>query len=65
MNSKNGMFILGCFLIMTNACQKNPIPINEEELITTLTLSVQKNGSNTITQFSFEDIDGVGGMRQL
>ena len=62
MNSKNGMFILGCFLIMTNACQKNPIPINEEELITTLTLSVQKNGSNTITQFSFEDIDGVGGM---
>ncbi len=61
-NEKVWNVLVAMLLIITSACQKNPIPINEEELITTLTLSVQENGSSTITHFSFEDIDGIGGM---
>lgn len=47
--------------LFSNACQKIPSPINEEELITTIILSVQKLGSNTIEHYTFEDIDGIGG----
>ena len=44
-------------------CKKDPVtPQNEEELITTMILSLQKQGSSTVQNFTFNDPDGIGGI---
>lgn len=50
-------------IIFICACKKEPAtPINEEELITTMILSLQKNGSPTVQNFIWNDPDGIGGI---
>lgn len=49
-------------IMMANSCKKDPEPVNEEELITTLILSVQETGSSTTQNFVFNDPDGAGGV---
>ena len=53
---------ISMMIIVVSSCQKEPKIINEEELITTVVLSVQKFGSSTTQQFTFNDPDGVGGI---
>jgi hypothetical protein len=45
-----------------NACKKDPEPVNEEEVITTVILSLQKSGSSTVQNIVFNDPDGDGGI---
>lgn len=59
--------ILAVILILTMGylagCKKDPVtPPNEEELITTLILSLQKQGSSIVQNFIFNDPDGSGGI---
>lgn len=63
---KNTNIITSIF-IMANiffaGCQKEPkTPINEEEVINTMILSLQKNGTSTIQNFVFNDPDGDGAL---
>lgn len=55
--------LLTCFLMTSfflTSCDDDPIPENEEELITTLSL-VFTNGTETVN-FTFQDLDGEGGI---
>jgi hypothetical protein len=59
--------ILSVFFILITVyltgCKKDPVtPPNEEELITTLILTLQKNGSSITEDFIFNDPDGDGGI---
>ena len=59
--------ILASVLILATlffaGCKKDPItPPNEEELITTVILSLQKQGSLSVQNFVFNDPDGTGGI---
>ncbi len=60
----NLLFFLAIFvIILLSSCRKEPdTPVNEEELITTMILSLQKNGSATLQNFVWNDPDGVGGI---
>lgn len=49
-------------MVLLNSCKKDPAPINEEEVITTVILSLQKDGSTTVQNFVFNDPDGDGGL---
>lgn len=60
---KNFLFLsIIATLTIFSSCKKDPTPTNEEELITTMILSLQKNGSSTVQNFVFNDPDGVGGI---
>ncbi|WKZ59508.1 MAG: hypothetical protein QY309_16800 [Cyclobacteriaceae bacterium] len=55
-------FFLGSFLLATLllvSCGDDPEPANEEELITTLTLTLTPTGGDPITM-TFKDLDGDG-----
>lgn len=56
------LFILLSFIILWSSCgsDNDPIIPNEEELITTLILSLQDQNGVT-TNISFQDLDGDGG----
>ncbi|MCC6582596.1 MAG: type 1 periplasmic binding fold superfamily protein [Chitinophagales bacterium] len=59
--------ILASVLILATlffaGCKKDPVtPPNEEELITTMILSLQKQGSPSVQNFVFNDPDGTGGI---
>ena len=58
--------ILSVILILITVfagCKKDPVtPPNEEELITSLILSLQKQGSLIVQNFIFNDPDGSGGI---
>ena len=48
------------------SCEKIPkTPINEEEVINTIILSLQKNGTTTIQNFVFNDPDGDGALNPI
>ena len=48
--------------VIAFSCSKDDNPaVNEEELITTLRLSLKESGSTTTTIFEFKDPDGEGG----
>ncbi len=56
--------ILAVFVVLITiaGCTKEePKAVNEEELITTVVLAVQKSGSATVDTFIYNDPDGVGG----
>jgi hypothetical protein len=61
---KKNIFLLSALTVMVllNSCKKDPAPINEEEVITTVILSLQKDGSTTVQNFVFNDPDGDGGL---
>ena len=49
------VFILG-------ACKKDKLPLNEEELVTTVAMVFTETGTTTQTNVIFRDLDGEGGM---
>ncbi len=50
-------------IFLTLSCEKAPkTPINEEEIINTIILSLQKSGTNIIENFVFSDPDGDGAL---
>ena len=61
---KKNFFLVTALTVMVlmNACKKDPEPVNEEEVITTVILSLQKSGSSTVQNFVFNDPDGDGGL---
>lgn len=48
-------------LLFFSACEKDPVIPNEEELITTLTLTLSPMQSGNPVVFTFRDLDGDGG----
>lgn len=57
-------FFLGSFLLATMllvSCGDDPEPPNEEELITTLRVTLVPQGGGTTVTMEFKDIDGDGG----
>lgn len=61
---KKNFFLVAALIVLVvfNSCKKEPEPVNEEELITTVVLSIQKSGSSTVQNFIFNDPDGDGGL---
>lgn len=53
-------FLLG-FTLLVSSCGKDPDPVNEEEVITTLTMTWTPEGSGSPVVFQFRDPDGEGG----
>ena len=49
-----------CGLLFFSACEDDPEPVNEEELITTVKLTFTKSGSTPIVA-QWKDLDGPGG----
>ncbi|MDH5597583.1 MAG: hypothetical protein OEY34_00580 [Cyclobacteriaceae bacterium] len=60
------LFILGLFIVSLTGCGEDPVPVNDEEVITTLKLTFDEldqnlaSTGNPIT-YSFADPDGDGG----
>lgn len=61
----NKIIIVGFAIltILAGCKEKNTVvdPPGEEEVITTVTLNLTETGSSVVSQFVWEDIDGVGG----
>lgn len=49
------------FAVLISGCGKDPDPVNEEEVITTLTMTWTPQGSGLPVVFQFRDPDGEGG----
>ena len=50
-------------LVIGYSCKSpDPVPINEEELITTLIYELTPNDGGPVVTFRFQDLDGNGGM---
>ena len=57
------LYILPLFVLTLISCDPDdPDPVNEEEVITTLTYSLQPTAGGSAVVFSFRDTDGDGGM---
>ncbi len=57
-------FIFSIFtlvLLCLTSCSKDPEPVNEEELITTLVYTLDAAGTNQDVVMTFRDLDGDGG----
>ena len=54
--------LLGVSMLFLTSCEKDPDPVNEEEVITTLTMTWTPDGGGTPIVFQFRDVDGEGGM---
>ncbi len=48
-------------LVFLTSCDKDPDPVNEEELITTLEYTLTPRGGGDVVKLSFKDLDGDGG----
>lgn len=55
------LFFLSAFSVVLASCKKDQVPVNEEELITTVKLNFTEVGTGTVTTATFRDIDGEGG----
>jgi hypothetical protein len=65
---KNLFFLLAALPLVFSApgCNDDdPDPINEEELITTVTLTLTPTGGGAPKLFKFKDLDGPGGVAPL
>ena len=61
---KNNLFVLlyALTLLVTSCDDDDPIIPNEEELITTVTLTLTPNDiKESVVKFTYEDLDGEGG----
>jgi hypothetical protein len=57
------LYILPLFVLTLISCDPDdPDPVNEEEVITTLTYTLQPTAGGSPVVFSFRDIDGDGGL---
>lgn len=57
----NYVFVLLLSAGLFQSCKKDKVPVNEEELITTIQLAFTEQPGGAITTFTFRDIDGEGG----
>jgi len=55
------LFLISAFSVALSSCKKDKVPVNEEELITTVKLNFTEVGAGTVTTATFRDIDGEGG----
>lgn len=55
------LFLFAAFVVGLASCSKDDVEPNEEELITTLKVSLLAAGSTTPEVFTFKDIDGPAG----
>ena len=55
------LFLSSAFILALTSCKKDKVPVNEEELITTVKLNFTEVGTSTVTTATFRDIDGEGG----
>lgn len=62
MKNHNLLVALILMLAFIMGCQKEPLPVNEEEVITTVVLSLLKSGETTPVNYAFNDPDGDGGL---
>jgi len=54
--------LIGIFIIAFSSCKKDdPVVPNEEELITTLKLTLTPTAGGSAVEYSFTDLDGDGG----
>lgn len=61
---KRGFQLIVFMAVITatiSSCKKDQVPVNEEELITTVKLNFTEVGTSTVTTATFRDIDGEGG----
>ncbi len=49
------------FTLLITGCAKDPDPVNESELITSVTMTWTPQGSGAPVLFQFKDLDGPGG----
>ncbi len=59
------MTFSGCPRCKDGVGKNCPGPINEEELITTVILSLRDSATNEVSKFSYKDLDGIGGNNPL
>ncbi len=53
-------------IVLFVACEKDdPVAVNEQELITTAILSFRSQEDGSMSEFSFKDIDGPGGLEPI
>lgn len=62
MNKKSLLVTLLSALIVFGACKKDKLPLNEEELVTTVVVNVTEAGTSNQSNFIFRDPDGEGGI---
>jgi hypothetical protein len=48
-------------ILTATSCKKDKAPVNEEELITTVSLNFTEAGTTNVSTFVFRDLDGEGG----
>ena len=61
MTSKFSLLLIAGMIVFFTSCDKDPDPINEEELITTLVYTLTPRDGGDIVTLSFKDLDGDGG----
>ncbi len=62
MKKKSFFWAITTSILITISCKKEPQAINEEELISTLIISLKKNSSLSIQNYIWNDTDGIGGI---
>jgi hypothetical protein len=53
--------IAGATLLLLGSCDKDPEPVNEEEVITTMTITLTPTGGGNAVELKFYDQDGATG----
>ncbi len=65
MNKHSLLALLSILLLLSSCGKDDPIIPNEEELITTLNLTLTPDGSGNSILLSFQDLDGDGGVAPI
>lgn len=61
MTTKFSFLFSVLMLVFLTSCDKDPEPVNQEELITTLEYTLTPRGGGDVVKLSFKDLDGDGG----
>lgn len=61
MTTKFSFLFSVLMLVFLTSCDKDPEPVNQQELITTLEYTLTPRGGGDVVKLSFKDLDGDGG----
>ncbi|MBK9257299.1 MAG: type 1 periplasmic binding fold superfamily protein [Saprospiraceae bacterium] len=61
MTSKISFLFTAFMMVFLTSCDKDPDPVNEEELITTLEYTLTPRAGGDVVKLTFRDLDGDGG----